>query len=156
MSDQISLGSAPVNEECVQFGAADYISKALHECTIYKEQLERQFNESKPMGCRFKIVKCPYESSFYYDVVIEYDNNIAEVFAERVEDEIPNEWDSLSKSKLKDDDVKFMSPDELGVDVMDYMWESVVPACCSNHCEVEPDGTCEHGFESILLHEGLI
>ena len=34
--------------------------------------------------------------------------------------------------------------------------DSIVPACCSEGCEVEPDGTCEHGCESILLAMGLI
>lgn len=29
--------------------------------------------------------------------------------------------------------------------------ESVVPACCSKGCMVEPDGSCEHGFESIII-----
>lgn len=34
--------------------------------------------------------------------------------------------------------------------------ESVVPACCSESCQVEPDGTCEHGNESFLLAMGVI
>ncbi len=34
--------------------------------------------------------------------------------------------------------------------------DSIVPACCSDGCEVEPDGTCEHGFPSVLLAEGMI
>lgn len=29
--------------------------------------------------------------------------------------------------------------------------DSVVPACCSEECMVEPDGFCEHGFESIII-----
>jgi hypothetical protein len=44
-----------------------------------------------------------------------------------------------------------------GVDsLMDVAFSSVVPACCSEGCQVEPDGECEHGFESVLLKEGLI
>jgi len=31
-----------------------------------------------------------------------------------------------------------------------------VPACCSEGCVVEPDGTCPHGNPSILKHHGLI
>lgn len=34
--------------------------------------------------------------------------------------------------------------------------DSTVPACCSEGCWVEPDGTCEHGFKSVLLEMGLI
>ena len=34
--------------------------------------------------------------------------------------------------------------------------DSVVPACCSEGCEVEPDGYCEHGYPSILIEAGMI
>lgn len=30
------------------------------------------------------------------------------------------------------------------------------PALCSEGCEVEPDGVCPHGFQSIVLERGLI
>lgn len=47
-----------------------------------------------------------------------------------------------------------------GTDMMDALneWsmDSVVPALCSEGCEVEPDGTCEHGCESILIRMGVI
>ena len=33
---------------------------------------------------------------------------------------------------------------------------SVVPACCSEGCEVEPDGRCEHGCPSAFLAAGVI
>lgn len=41
-------------------------------------------------------------------------------------------------------------------DVYELLHESIVPACCSDGCEVEPDGTCEHGFPSVFLSIGLI
>ncbi len=34
--------------------------------------------------------------------------------------------------------------------------DSIVPACCSESCEVEPDGRCEHGCPSALLAAGII
>lgn len=34
--------------------------------------------------------------------------------------------------------------------------ESVMPACCQEGCQVEPDGRCEHGCPSILLAMGVI
>jgi len=34
--------------------------------------------------------------------------------------------------------------------------DSIVPACCSEGCEVEPDGRCGHGCPSVLLAAGLI
>ena len=34
--------------------------------------------------------------------------------------------------------------------------DSICPALCSEGCEVEHDGTCEHGNPSVLMAEGLI
>lgn len=40
--------------------------------------------------------------------------------------------------------------------LLNYGMESVVPACCSEGCKVEPDGHCPHGNPSILLATGII
>jgi len=49
---------------------------------------------------------------------------------------------------------------ERGLDVYELLeesgYDSIVPACCKEGCEVEPDGTCEHGCPSILLSLGVI
>ena len=34
--------------------------------------------------------------------------------------------------------------------------DSVMPACCTEGCEVEPDGNCEHGCPSPLVALGYI
>lgn len=34
--------------------------------------------------------------------------------------------------------------------------DSIVPACCDEGCEVEPDGFCEHGCPSPLIALGMI
>ena len=39
---------------------------------------------------------------------------------------------------------------------MDDLDDVIVPACCTEGCEVEPDGTCEHGCPSVLLAMGVI
>lgn len=47
-------------------------------------------------------------------------------------------------------------------DIVDVQKESLfgsswgVPATCSHGCMVEPDGTCPHGQESVLIKEALI
>ena len=46
--------------------------------------------------------------------------------------------------------------EESGKTLEDCALESVIPACCSDGCEVEPDGTCPHGFPSVLLAYGMI
>jgi hypothetical protein len=43
-----------------------------------------------------------------------------------------------------------------GLSLEDIMTDSVVPACCSEGCEVEPDGKCEHDCPSVLLAMGVI
>jgi hypothetical protein len=35
-------------------------------------------------------------------------------------------------------------------------FEATAPACCSEGCIVEPDGTCHHGCPSVLLVIGMI
>lgn len=44
----------------------------------------------------------------------------------------------------------------LTMDDLDVLDDSVVPACCEDGCEVEPDGRCPHGHPSILLAMGVI
>lgn len=39
---------------------------------------------------------------------------------------------------------------------LDDLTDSIVPACCSEGCEVEPDGRCEHGCPSVMLAWGVI
>lgn len=47
--------------------------------------------------------------------------------------------------------------DNAGVDMADLSEDpACVPACCSEGCEVEPDGVCVHGFKSVLLVLGVI
>lgn len=45
-------------------------------------------------------------------------------------------------------------------DVLSYIeaecTDSVVPACCIEGCETEPDGRCEHGCPSVLVAAGVI
>ena len=53
-----------------------------------------------------------------------------------------------------------IDPDEAmkdaGMTLSECVFDSVVPACCSYGCMVEPDGTCEHGFHSVLIELSII
>lgn len=40
--------------------------------------------------------------------------------------------------------------------MVEFGMESVVPACCKEGCQVEPDGMCPHGCPSIMLVIGVI
>jgi hypothetical protein len=46
--------------------------------------------------------------------------------------------------------------EDAGLTIDDLICDSVVPACCDNGCEVEPDGRCEHGCPSVLMALGII
>jgi hypothetical protein len=48
------------------------------------------------------------------------------------------------------------TPDTLEDFTRNAMWEATSPACCTEGCVVEPDGTCSHGCPSILIALGLI
>jgi hypothetical protein len=43
-----------------------------------------------------------------------------------------------------------------GQTLEDLVFESIVPACCSEGCEVETDGYCEHGHPSVFLELGVL
>lgn len=47
--------------------------------------------------------------------------------------------------------------DNAGIEPDDYeaLSDSIVPACCSLGCDVEPDGICVHGNPSVLLAMGI-
>lgn len=40
--------------------------------------------------------------------------------------------------------------------LQEFVTESIVPALCSEGCQVEPDGFCPHGNPSVLIERGLI
>lgn len=46
--------------------------------------------------------------------------------------------------------------EESGLTLAECAMESVIPACCDQGCEVEPDGRCEHGCPSVLMAMGWI
>jgi len=48
------------------------------------------------------------------------------------------------------------TPDTLEQFTRNAMWEATSPACCTEGCVVEPDGSCPHGCPSILIALGLI
>lgn len=47
------------------------------------------------------------------------------------------------------------SPEAMEV-IQAWVMDSVVPACCDEGCEVEPDGQCEHDCPSVLIALGLM
>ena len=48
------------------------------------------------------------------------------------------------------------TPDTLEAFTRNALFDATSPACCSEGCVVEPDGTCSHGCPSILIALGVI
>jgi len=71
-----------------------------------------------------------------------------------IEKELANERQQIENKKKKNKSY-FRPLDAYDFDEFELM-DSIVPACCSQGCQVEPDGYCEHGHPSVLLFNGLI
>ena len=61
----------------------------------------------------------------------------------------------ISIKQLKED-IGIETQEEWHIQLEEWMNDSMAPALCSEGCEVEPDGTCEHGFPSIFIAIGVI
>lgn len=55
-----------------------------------------------------------------------------------------------------DSNTRLMECDEVVNLLIEWSTDGVVPACCDEGCEVEPDGQCEHDCPSVLLKLGFI
>lgn len=105
MKDYLSIGSSPPDESCAQVGTNDYYEQSLKECTAFKHQLERIFQNKDgelPEGCYFSIKSFPHEFGTYREVVCYFDDDNEESsnFAFNVEQNTPDKWDKESKREL--------------------------------------------------------
>lgn len=57
---------------------------------------------------------------------------------------------------LENEGVDPTNEDSIFAFVRHASFDATAPACCSEGCIVEPDGTCPHGCPSVLLVIGLI
>ena len=57
---------------------------------------------------------------------------------------------------LENEGVDSTNEDSVFAFVRHASFDATAPACCSEGCIVEPDGTCPHGCPSVLLVIGLI
>lgn len=94
MRSYLELGSAPVEEECVQVTQdIKYLEVMREEVKKYKQLLEELFS-NRPDGTRFEIKSFAHDYGRYYEVVFVYDDEIEqhEEYAFRVEDQLPLTW----------------------------------------------------------------
>ncbi len=93
MTDTLTLGSAPCDEDCAQVGQADYREKALAECNKYRDMLKTKFG-NPPTGASLIIHGERHDFGIYYEVAVRYDDNFPEAvdYAFKLESEAPAKW----------------------------------------------------------------
>jgi hypothetical protein len=95
MRSYLELGSAPVEEKCVQVSKTEYYLDAMiDEAYKYKELLEQKFS-NRPEGTKFMVKSYSHDFGDYYEVVFVYDdeNEEHEEYAYQVvEDQLPLTW----------------------------------------------------------------
>lgn len=94
MRDFITLGSAPIDEDCVQVSSrVNYIPAMRAECRRYKEMLEYIYPKL-PESCYFGVKNFEHDFGTYFEVVIYYDDEIEEAvdFANDLQDNQPEKW----------------------------------------------------------------
>jgi len=91
MKDYLSLGTTPVEENCVQLTDEKYMLKANEECRKFISLLEKTFPKTRGM---YSIKRCPHDFGTYLDVIINYDdeNEKETELALEVEGNIPSTW----------------------------------------------------------------
>ncbi len=98
MKDYISIGTAPIDEDCVQVDSSDpsYIPKMKEECKRYKEFLEKKLPIPEELKGRVYLSIKRFEHDFgpYFEVVANYDDNdeLAENYAVYICDNQPLTW----------------------------------------------------------------
>ena len=94
MSDFLTLGSAPAEEECAQVGRPGYREQAIAECRAYVRALRNVLGQ-EPDGAQ--LTYCPFRHDFgtYYEVICRFDPAMPEAidYAYRCESKGPRTWE---------------------------------------------------------------
>ena len=101
MRDYLSLSCTPTDEQCQQLGPHFDADLARRECQVFRDQLRREFGE-EPIGARLAVKSFPHDFGSYPEVVCYYDDDFPESvdYAFRLENELPQYWDSVSRETL--------------------------------------------------------
>lgn len=91
-NEYIELGTAPIDEKCVQIGDPNYYEKATIECTRFIALIRKKFGD-EPIGARLRIKSNSHDFGEYYEVVCNYSNDEAEQYALSIENNTPSKWE---------------------------------------------------------------
>lgn len=96
MKEYINIGSAPMEEDCVQVTDKEpYIEDMKIECQIFKRYLQRRWPEGD-----FRIKSFQHDFGTYYEVCAFYENEKETEAAFAAEGEA-DKWDDEAKAELR-------------------------------------------------------
>lgn len=103
MQDYLSISSVPAGEDCAELGSENYYNRAKAEIKALKNQMIRIVGEP-PFGAILKMKGFPHDFGTYYELVVVYndDNEEAEEYAFKCENELPEFWDAEAIKELEE------------------------------------------------------
>ena len=98
MREYINIGSSPCEEDCVQVGAQDYVSKSRKECQRFINKI-REICGVEPEGAQLATKSFPHDFGTYHEVVCYFDMGTpSEDYAYHVESYAPTTWTQTEKN----------------------------------------------------------
>lgn len=99
--DYIAVGSAPVDEECVQVGTPNYAERAQLQCSYLKKVIGDALG-SPPPGVFLEVWGFCHDFGTYYEVVCSFDpdNKEAREYARLCESAAPAAWPEQIREEL--------------------------------------------------------
>lgn len=97
MRDYIELGSAPIEEDCIQVSSSKpYFEEMRDECRRYKELLNKVCPIPKSTKAYYSIKFFSHDFGGYLEVCIFFDDEDEEAcnFAYKLENELPLRWEA--------------------------------------------------------------
>lgn len=96
----MSVGSAPIDEDCAQVGSDNYRERARQECRALIGQMKRIVGEA-PAGATWHIHANEHDFGTYYEACVMYaDVAEAEFYAYEAEENLPSFWDDIALKEL--------------------------------------------------------
>ena len=92
--EYITIGSSPIEEDCVQVGTENYMKRSNDECHRFI-LLIRKKNGDEPVGASLRIKMFTHDFGTYCEVVCYYDENNEEAteYAFDCETNTPMTWE---------------------------------------------------------------
>lgn len=149
----------------------DKLGEPPEDTRYVRQRNEHDFGVYYTLALRYDGIKYDQDKG-YCTRVERYGNRLYNIDIEPLEEQIAIAYNA-SKIALEDESIRSMEMENTKplslrevakrnghTSIEDFLEvaasDSVVPSLCPLGCQTEPDGKCEHGFESVLLAYGII